>query len=373
MFFKKFLWHINIPDINFSTNQLFSKIPNNMGIFFIINHKTMDQKQKALTVSEIHRLARQWLYENGFIELTVPRIVRASGSCENVNTLYSVVANGDNNWYGHSAYLAQTGQLYLEANVPLLQKVFCDGPSFRAEESVDSRHLTEFRMIEIELVTDFAGLLDNMQGFINHIVSGIIYLNESKGLGLDQNRIAKLKHCPRVFPQMTYDQAIIKLQELGEKINWGDDLKHKHEMMLVAANNDSPFFITRFPDPMIKREKEIEVEKFFNMIPDPENPGRVLSCDCILPYSGESIGSAARVHDAETMINRLQNSRMFKRLQDLGGSVDDFAWYINKLREGGSVPHAGCGFGMSRITQYILGIDDIRQAVNFSSNKESLI
>lgn len=332
----------------------------------------MEKTQKELIISEIFRAARNWLYENDYTEVTVPRIVRASGSCENVNTLYTIKANGQENWYGRPAYLAQTGQLYLESLVPKLGRVFCDGPSFRAEEDIDARHLTEFRMIEIELPTDFSGLLDQLQGFVNSIVSHIIYVNDSKALGLSSERIKQLKNCPRVFTQITYDEAIIKLQEQGIDIQWGDDLKHKHELMLVELHNNQPVFITRFPDPMVKREKEIEVEKFFNMIPDPENEGRVLSCDCILPFSGESIGSAARVYDSETLVKRLKNSKMFKRLEGLGGSIEDFDWYINKLKEG-SVPHAGCGFGMARIVQFILGEKDIRNSVNFVSNKEILI
>lgn len=329
--------------------------------------------KKEYLINEAYWAARQWLHENNYLEIIVPRIVRASGACENIDTLYTVLANNDNKWYGHSAYLAQTGQLYLEAMVPKFNRVFCDGPSFRAEESVDARHLTEFRMIEIELATDFRGLLNQMQGFINHLVSHIIYVNESRELGLSDERIEALKKTPRVFPQITYDEAIAKLQTLGVEINWGDDLKHQHELLLSSAFGDVPLFITRFPDPMWDHGKNIEVEKFFNMSPDAANPGRVLSCDCILPYSGESIGAAERISDAETMVARLTNSRMFKRLQKKGGALEDFGWYINELKTNGSVPHAGCGFGMARIIQYLLGETDIRRAVNFASNKASLI
>jgi len=332
----------------------------------------MQEVKKEQIVSEIFRAGRDWLYENDFTEVTVPRIVRASGSCENVNTLYNVKANGDENWYGRPAYLAQTGQLYLESLVPKLGRVFCDGPSFRAEEDVDSRHLTEFRMIEIELPTDFDGLLHQLEGFINHIALHIVYKNESKKLGLSEERLEQLKKMPKTFTKLTYDEAIIKLQENGFDLKWGDDLKHKHELKLVELNGNQPLFITRFPDPMVKRDKEIEVEKFFNMIPDEKNEGRVLSCDCILPYSGESIGAAARIYEADVLVERLKNSKMFKRLESLGGSIEDFDWYIEKVRQG-SVPHAGCGFGMARIVQFVLGEDDIRNSVNFISNKEVLI
>jgi asparaginyl-tRNA synthetase len=143
--------------------------------------------------------------------------------------------------------------------------------------------------------------------------------------------------------------------------------------MLVQAHGNHPLFITRYPDPMCDFGREIEVEKFFNMLPDKENPGRVLSSDLILPVAGESVGSAARVDDVETLIHRLENSKMFARLQKRGGSLDDFSWYINRSRENGMVPHAGCGFGMARILQWVNGVSDIRDAVTFPQNQETLI
>ena len=171
---------------------------------------------------------------------------------------------------------------------------------------------------------------------------------------------------------MTYDEAIAKLQELGEQIVWGDDINSAREKILVEHYGDQPLFITRYPDPMVDHGKEIEVEKFFNMLPDAEHPGRVLSSDLILPFAGEAVGSAARVHLADEMVRRLENSKMFKRLKEMGGGLNDFSWYIDRLKEG-SVPHAGCGFGMSRITQWIMGTADIREAVTFPSNKGGII
>ena len=109
------------------------------------------------------------------------------------------------------------------------------------------------------------------------------------------------------------------------------------------------------------------------MLPDSANPGRVLSADLILPYGGEAVGSAARAHEANILRDRLQNSRMFKRLVERGGSVADFEWYINQVETNGAVPHAGCGFGMARVVQWLKGEADIRQAVAFASNKESLV
>jgi len=179
--------------------------------------------------------------------------------------------------------------------------------------------------------------------------------------------------CPKVFTKLNYDEAIEKLKELGQGIEWGDDISSAQEKMLVEATGGQPLFITRFPDPMYDFGKPIEVEKFFNMLPDKETPGRVLSSDLILPFGGEAVGSAARVHEHNVLVARLQNSRMYKRLVERGGGLEDFEWYINQVKTNGAVPHAGCGFGMARIMQWILGTNDIRQAVAFPSNKEVLI
>jgi len=329
-------------------------------------------RDNVLLVSEVLKAGRSSLENRGFIEMVVPKIVRATGACENVNTLFEVSSSKDFNWFGHQVYLAQTGQLYLEAFVPKYKKVYCAGPSFRAEASVDNRHLTEFMMMEIEFAGDFNQLLREIEKFVKDIADQVVKVSETQDLGLSAENLERLNSCPEVFTKLTYDEAILKLKELGEQIEWGDDISSAREKILVEHFGNQPLFITRYPDPMTDHGKEIEVEKFFNMLPDPEHPGRVLSSDLILPFGGESVGSAARVHLAEEMIARLENSKMFKRLREMGGSLDDFGWYISRLKEG-SMPHAGCGFGMARIIQWIMGTGDIREAVTFPSNKATLI
>ena len=331
----------------------------------------MDQKRIKL-IAEVFKSARRHLEDRGFTEIFVPRIVRATGACENVNTLFEISCGNDYQWFGRRAYLAQTGQLYLEALVPQLKRVYCIGPSFRAENKVDTRHLTEFQMIEIEFSGGFDELLLEIEELIKKVASDLIFLSERNGLGLNNENLKRLKKIPDRFTKITYDEAIKQLQELSEEIEWGDDICCIQEKMLIKKFGDQPIFITRYPDPTWDFGKEIEVEKFFNMLPDKDNPGRVLSSDLILPFGGEAVGSAARVHLPEEMIRRLVNSRMYKRLKDLGGGLSDFQWYIDELKKG-SVPHAGCGFGMARIIQWILGEEDIRQAVTFPSNKEKII
>ncbi len=332
----------------------------------------MENNKCTLAVSEILKAGRSSLERRGYTEVVVPRIVRATGACENVNTLFGVGVDRDMNWFGHQAYLAQTGQLYLEALVPDLHKVYCAGPSFRAENEVDSRHLIEFYMMEIEFAGGFTDLLKEIEIYISDIAHQLAAVGIKKDLGISQERLKQLAACPTTFSKVTYDEALNILKNKGESINWGDDINSKREALLVEYFGDQPLFITHYPDPMSDHGQEIEVEKFFNMLPDSDHPGRVLSSDLILPFAGEAVGSAARVHSAEEMKKRLLHSRMFKRLEQMGGSLEDFGWYIAQL-ERGSVPHAGCGFGISRITQWILGTTNIKEAVTFASNKNNII
>jgi asparaginyl-tRNA synthetase len=336
--------------------------------------KTMKEKiAVALLEARVFQSGRDYLAREGFVELLPPRIVRASGACENVNTLFEVSVNKNFRWFGHPkkhrAYLAQTGQLYLEAFVPYLGRVYCAGPSFRAEPGSDNRHLTEFQMMEIEFAGTFDKLLGYIEGFICAIAKDLVMLpkNEQKRLGLTAKQVFRLRRVKPVFPKITYTEAIEKL-----RLNWGDDIDARREAELVAAFDNHPIFITRYPDPQWDHGKTIEVEKFFNMLPDPENPGLVLSADLILPVAGESVGSAARVHDPGTLVRRLTKSRMYKRLRAMGGGLDDFRWYIENARKK-TVPHAGCGFGMSRILRWILGAHDIKKTVAFPSNQHRII
>lgn len=336
----------------------------------------MESKKQIIQIThQIIQAMREHFNRQGYTEVVVPRLVRASGACENINTLFEVGVENDRRWFnGNRGYLAQTGQLYLEAFVPSLEKVFCLGPSFRAETSVDGRHLTEFTMAEIEFTGGFDELLKEIANTIRAVAQHFIKNKSlSLSLGFRPEDILRLKKIPCEFPQITYDEAIHKLVRMGEPIQWGDDISSAQEKMLVESFNNQPLFITRFPDPMWDFKKEIEVEKFFNMIPDPKTPGRVLSCDLILPYGGEAVGAAARIHDHETLVRRLKNSRMFKRLVDKGGSLSDFNWYIEAVKNNGSIPHAGCGFGLGRISQFILGKEDIRECVPFVLNRQNII
>ncbi|MCD6398413.1 MAG: hypothetical protein J7L08_00645 [Candidatus Aenigmarchaeota archaeon] len=304
----------------------------------------------AKVESALLKGARKFFEKNKYTEVVVPHLTRATGSCENMNTLFEV------DYFGKRAFLSQTGQLYLESLIPELKKVWCIGPSFRAEPKADSRHLTEFPLIELEFNGNFNELLDGIEKLIMSMIKEILHDNGIKIV--DKKRLSKI-NAP--FKRITYSEAIEELKEFGMK--WGDDLKNIHEKYLVKKFGNQPLFITHFPIEM----------KFFNMKRNESNPNIVNSADLILPMGGEAVGAAEREFKYEDVMKRLKKSQMFRQLLKLGGGIEDFKWYLNFLKEMGNVPHAGCGIGLNRVTQFILGMDDIRASTVYPLNSETLM
>ena len=303
--------------------------------------------------SSLLKGARKYFEEHGFIEVVVPHLTKATGACENIATMF------DLDYFGQKGYLSQTAQLYLEVLTPFLGKVWCIGPSFRAEPSADERHLTEFTLIELEFAGNFKELLDHIEGTICSMIDcALSERNEElQLLNVDLERFRRLK---KPFKKVTYKEAVELLADFGVK--WGDDLKSTHERMLVNINGNQPLFVTHFPKAI----------KFFNMRENDENPAVVNSADLLLPMSGEAVGAAEREYKYEKLYQRLVNSTMFKQLAAKGGSVRDFEWYLDFYKEHGSL-HSGCGIGLNRVTQFILGTDDIRATTAFPLNKESIM
>lgn len=294
------------------------------------------------------KAARKYFEEEGFTEVTVPHITRVTGACENIDTLFEL------DYFGETAYLVQTGQLYLEALIPRLGNVFCVGSSFRAEWDIDERHLAEFTLIEIEFPGDFERLLTHIESTVHAMIHAAAELKDELDLlGVDPERLKEIK---KSFARMTYSEAITKLRHLGIKIEFGDDLKSMHEKTLAG---NAPLFITHYP----------EAIKFFNM---KRNGNLVNSCDLILPFSGEAAGAAEREHNYDLLIEKLEHSPMYARLLEKGKDIKDFEWYLNIVKEH-SIQHSGCGIGLNRIMQFILGSDDIRASTAFPMNRESLM
>ncbi len=263
-------------------------------------------------------------------------------------------------FFDQRSYLVQTGQLYLEAWVPRLRRAWCIGPSFRAEPYADERHLCEFPLVEMELEADFLQLLSRIEELV------CAMLNEAgkdaraalEKAGINTEAFRQLRP---PFGKATYSQAIDELQG-RYALEWGSDLKAEHEKYLVETHGGKPLFITHYPEPI----------KFFNMKNNEDDPRVVNSADLILPYNGEAVGSAEREHRPDRILEKLRKSQMLRMLEARGGSIQDFNWYLEQLRRE-SVPHAGCGIGLNRVTQYVLQERDIRRSTPFPLNPATLL
>lgn len=309
------------------------------------------------------RGARKYVEDNGFIGVhNAPEVVGITGACENVDTLFRV------DYFGQRAYLAQSDQLYLELLTPHLKKVYAEIQSFRAEPDVDARHLTQFSLFEIEHQGNLGQLQGHIEGILTGAVDRVLYRcpYELGVLGVSEEHIARLNLlCDnRHLLSITYTEAIADLRPHFPDLVWGDDLKAKHEAKLAQMHG--AHFVTHYPLDL----------KFFNMkeSSSPDQPGRVVnSCDLILPFSGESAGAAERETKHDVIERRLKSSDMYKRLIELGGTDEDFAWYLDAHKDKCIQDHAGAGIGMARVAQFILGKEDIRDAVPFVINRDTLL
>ncbi|MEM2948502.1 MAG: amino acid--tRNA ligase-related protein [Candidatus Anstonellales archaeon] len=303
--------------------------------------------------SSLYTGAVEYFIKNGFCWVEVPTLTKITGACENVNTLYTV------DHFGVEAYLAQTGQLYLEAKIPSHKKVWTVITSSRAEQEVDGRHLNQFTLLEFEHIGDFESLLFHIEELVKNMIRNALKNNEEdfNSLGVDAGYVFEYT---KKFNRITYTEAI-EILKPDFNINWGDDLKSKHELFLVDALGGRPLFITHYP-------KEI---KFFNMRVNEEDDRIVNSADLIMPFSGESVGSAERENNYERLVERLLNSPMYRILKERGKSIDDFADYLNLIKKD-PILHSGCGIGFNRISQSVLQVNDIRIVTNYPLNRENI-
>ena len=205
-------------------------------------------------------------------------------------------------------------------------------------------------MVEIEFRASFTELLVEIEQFIAELVRTVHAIpNDERGAYNLPGDLSHLDRHPETFPRIRYCDAIA---ELG--LAWGIDISSEQEKELIENHGGGPILITHYPNPMSARMQLLfahRIErlaiKFFNMVPDPEDPDYVLSCDCIVPFGGECVGAAARVLQVEEFRTRLLGSPMFKRLMEKDPFAEEgFAWYLGMLERFPSVPHAGCGFGM---------------------------
>lgn len=300
------------------------------------------------------RGAREYFDSANFTEIVVPHLTRATGACENVDTLFEV------DFFGEKGYLAQTGQLYLEVLTSYHDRVWCYGPSFRAEPRADDRHLAEFILIELEFAGDFQELLSHMERVITAMVEEAREScdDELQMLGADTEALERVGP---PFDKITYTEAVDELEEFG--VEWGDDLKDHHEARLLENHGSEPLIVTHYPEEI----------KFFNMRRNRDNPEVVNSADLLLPDVGEAIGAAEREYEHGRLTERLLSSVMYEQLKKKGGSLKDFEWYLDFYKNNEGRLHSGCGIGLNRVTRFVTGLDDVRAATTFPVNKKSIL
>jgi asparaginyl-tRNA synthetase len=288
--------------------------------------------------AEAVRAAREFMDNQGYTLTDAPIFTPAA--CEGTTTLFEVQYVDE-----EKAYLTQSGQLYLEALAAALGKVYCFGPTFRAEKSKTRRHLTEFWMLEPEAA--YAHLEDMMalgEGLVSHVVQSVLR-NRAREMETLKRDVSKLEPVKPPFPRITYEEALEILRQHGHDVKFGDDFGGDEETTL-SQQYDRPVMIHRYPASI----------KAFYMEPDRARPDLALGFDVLASEGyGEIIGGGERISSYELLL---------KRLRDNGLPEQAFQWYLD-LRRYGSVPHAGFGMGLERVVAWICGTEHVREVIPF--------
>ena len=316
--------------------------PKEHGTAFLMEHRHLwlrSSKQRAILQvrSEICQSIRDFFYQREFVLIDSP--ILTPNACEGTSTLFQT------DYFGDPAFLSQSGQLYLEPAAAAFGKVYCMGPTFRAEKSKTRRHLMEFWMVEPEVAfLEFDGLQDLAQDFVSYIAERVLE-RCSEDLKILERDPAKIESVTGPFPRITYTEAIELLKKDGQEIEWGDDFGAEDETKL-ANQFDRPVFVTHFPTEM----------KAFYMQPDAEDPKLTLGMDLLAPEGyGEIIGGSQRIHDHDLLLERIQQ-------HDL--PLEAFQWYLD-VRKYGSYPHSGFGMGIERCVAWMCGVPHLRETIPY--------
>ena len=317
--------------------------PKEHGVDFLMDMRHLwirSSRQNAILRirAEIMRSISEWLDNHGFLRLDCP--ILTPNACEGSTTLF------ETDYFEGKAYLSQSGQLYNEANAMAFGRVYCFGPTFRAEKSKTRRHLMEFWMVEPEMA--FCDQKENMEiqeQMLCHVIGSVLKnrMHELQVLGRDIERLQRIK---APFKRISYDEAVEILRSKGVDFKWGDDLGATDETLL-AEDSDTPVFIVNYPCAC----------KAFYMKPDPERPEVCLCSDMLAPEGyGEIIGSSQRIDDYELLAQRIKDNKL---------PEEAFKWYL-ELRKYGSVPHSGFGLGIERTVAWICGLDHVRETIPYA-------
>jgi asparaginyl-tRNA synthetase len=316
--------------------------PKEHGVDFLLDHRHLwlrsSQQRAGLRVrAEVEQAIHDFFYERDFVRIDSPILTGAIG--EHAGTLF------ETDYFGQRAFLAQTGQLYIEAACPAFRRVYCFGPTFRAEKSKTRRHLTEFWMVEPEVA--FADSDDNMrlqEQFVSYLVERALERCREE-LEVLERDTSKLEHVRPPFPRISYTDAVAELAAKGSQVKWGEDLGAPDELELMQTR-ELPLFVHDYP----------KAAKAFYMKENPADPRTVLCDDLLAPEGyGELIGGSQREDDL---------GRLKARIEAEGLPLDAYAWYLD-LRRYGTFPHAGFGLGVERTVAWITGKHHIRELIPF--------
>jgi asparaginyl-tRNA synthetase len=315
--------------------------PKEHGIDFLLDNRHLwirSSKQFAILRirNTVKNSIREFLNKEGFIEFDSPILTPAA--CEGTTTLFEI------DYFGDKMYLSQSGQLYVEAGALAFNKVYCFGPTFRAEKSKTRRHLMEFWMVEPEMA--FATLEDIIylaQNMISYIVSKVLEDNLYELLILERD-ISKLENIRPPFYRITYREAVGLLNSKGINFEFGEDFGASEETV-ISESFDKPVIITNYPK---------SIKPFYMKLDDSKE--FVLNMDILAPEGyGEIVGGSQREDDYETLLKRMQEQNI---------PIKDYQWYLD-LRKYGTVKHAGFGLGIERTVAWICKLDHVRQTISF--------
>jgi asparaginyl-tRNA synthetase len=317
--------------------------PKEHGVDYLLDRRHLwirtERQQAILRIRhEIINAVRDFFNARGFILADTPIFTPAA--CEGTTTLFPAQYFDE-----QIAYLTQSGQLYNEANAMALGRVYCFGPTFRAEKSKTRRHLTEFWMVEPEMA--YADLNDVMALAEDLVVSvvGRVLDKRRRELTVIERDVSKLEAVQKPFPRITYDEAVKTLQEKGLPIQWGGDFGGPDETTL-SEQYDRPVLVHRYPAAI----------KAFYMKPDPDRSDLALGVDVLAPEGyGEIIGGGERLADLDLLLQRIKDHNL---------PQEAFEWYLD-LRRYGTVPHGGFGMGIERVVAWICKLEHVRETIPY--------
>ncbi len=316
--------------------------PKEHGVDFLLDKRHLwirSSRQHAILRirDEVIKAARDFFSERKYILVDSPIFTPAA--CEGTSTLF------ETNYFGNKAYLSQSGQLYQEPACMAFGKVYCLGPTFRAEKSKTRRHLTEFWMLEPEVAfADLDDIMDLAEDLVVSIVNKVLTRKQQELQRLKRDT-KKLEAVAKPFPRITYDEAVEILKKEGVSFEYGSDLGGKDETLL-SNMFEKPVMVHRYP----------AETKAFYMQPDPKDPDKSLCVDVLAPEGyGEIIGGSQRIHDHDLLLRKIKEHNL---------PIEAFQWYLD-IRKYGSVPHSGFGMGMERVVAWITGVSHLRETIPF--------